>query len=360
MLSFYLFAKLSTKAVLRKHIVTYWTSITPITDSLRLVDLKENEISPKNQKLFHSFEQHLIDLYKEGNLIFVYRGESLKGLRKKLFSNAQDFSESKLYERLFIFGDKARHFFEDKTKDSSRGWLTTINDISDETFGFLFERIANVLSKLNLEPRVLQCCSRRFLSYFSDNRNHQEFINLVNSATKDVDKDKLQLRDYYLYFLHVAGASGVRRETMLVSTSLSVGVSESFSGENNKGSLILYGFIPQPYHNFIVSPWLASEYHQLASRNGLPTYQPFGLFPEQIEVSVKGALFPYFILGVKQIEKSNFVVNPHVFNVKNFEDVGRYGISIQQDDFKRSILSTKYIRFVATDLQGNFEQHEIS
>ncbi|HEY9670202.1 MAG TPA: hypothetical protein V6D11_02070 [Waterburya sp.] len=340
--------------------MTYWTSITPITDSLRLVDLKGNEISKENQELCRSFEQHLIDLYKEGNLVFVYRGESLKGLRKKLFSDEQDFSESKLYERLFIFGDKARHFFMHQTKDSSREGLTTINDISDETFGFLFERIVNVLSHPNLGPKVQQSCSRRFVSYFFDNRNRQNFIDLVNSATKDIDKDKLQLRDYYLYFLHVAGTPGVRKETMLVSTSLSLEISERFSGNNNKDSLILYGFILQPYHNFIVSPWLASEYHQLASRNGLPTYQPFGLFPEQLEVSVKGALFPGFILGVKQVENSHFVVNPHVFKIKNFEDVGKYGIPFQKDDFMSSILSTNYSSFVSTDLQGNFEEHERS
>lgn len=340
--------------------MTYWTSITPIADSFKLVDLHENEISQKKQELFHAFEQHLIDLYKEGNLIFVYRGEFLNGLRKKLFSDYQHFSEPKLYERLFIFGDKARHFFMEQNKDSSRGWLTNINDISDETFGFVFERIANVLSQPNLKPKVLQSCSSRYLSYFCDNRNQQNFIDLVNSATQNVDKDKLQLRDYYLYFLHIAGASGIRKETMLVSTSLSVEVSESFSGSNNKGSLILYGFIPQPYHNFIVSPWLASEYHQIASLNGLPTYQPFGLYPEQIEVSVKGALFPCFILGVKQIEKSHFVVNPHIFKVENFKNVGKFGIPVQQDDFMSSILSTKYIRFVSTDLQGNFEQHDLS
>lgn len=340
--------------------MTYWTSITPITDSLRLVDLQEKEISQKNQKLFHSFEQHLIDLYKEGNLVFVYRGESLKNLRMKLFSDFQYFSEQKLYERLFIFGDKARHFFMYQPEDSNREALTNIKDISNETFGFIFERIANVLSQPNLEPKVRQSCSSRFLSYFCDSRNHQKFIDLVKSATKDVDKEKLQLRDYYLYFLHVAGASGIRRETMLVSTSLSVKVSESFSGDKNKGSLILYGFIPQPYHNFIVSPWLASEYHQIASRNGLPTYQPFGLFPEQLEVSVKGALFPCFILGVKQMEKSHFVVNPHVFNIKNLKDVGKYGVPVQQDDFMSSILSTNYMRSVSTDLQGNFEQHDIS
>lgn len=168
----------------------------------------------------------------------------------------------------------------------------------------------------------------------------------------------MQLRDYYLYFLHVAGDSGIRQETMLVSTSLSINIAEYFSDKQNN-SLIFYGFIPQPYPNFIVSPWLASEYHNIASHNGLPTYQPFGLFPEELEVSVKGALFPCFILGIKQNTNEHFVVNPHVFNIENFEEAGKYGIPIQQIDFMNSILSSNYRRFVSTDLQANFEQYEL-
>ncbi len=101
---------------------------------------------------------------------------------------------------------------------------------------------------------------------------------------------------------------------MLVSTSLSVKVSEDFSGEKADDSLILYGFVPQPYHNFMVSPWLASEYHKIASEYSLPTYQPFGLFPEQLEISLKGAFFSCFLIGVKQVKDESFIANPYIFD----------------------------------------------
>ena len=340
--------------------MSYWIPTVQSFDSLNLVDSQEHKLSDKDKNSFYSFTQYLIDVYKEGNLIFVYRGESLNELRKKLFLNYGDFSKSKLYERLFIVGDKARHFFKDKPEDSNnRGWLININDCSDETFGFIFERIDNVLSAPNLESRIQQSCSSNFLKYFRDSNNHDGFVKTVNSCTKYEYRDRLKLRDYYLFFLHVAGSSGIRKETMLVSTSLSVEISGAFSSKEDRNSLILYGFLPQPYHNFMVSPWLASEYHKIASENSLPTYQPFGMFPEQLEVSVKGALFPCFILGVKQIENENFIVNPHILNIKSYEKASKYGVPVNQEDFMNSILASKYMRFISTDLQGNFEQNEM-
>lgn len=340
--------------------MAYYVPITQISSQLRLVDLQGNDISANQKRCFNSFENHLIDVYKEGNLTFVYRGESLRSLRKKLFLNHKEYTRSRLYERLFIVGDKARYFFMDKANSNDRGWLTSINDRSVATFEFIFGRIANVLSIQNLEPRIQQSCSSRFLNYFYDNSNCKRFIDTIETTTQNREQDRLKLRDYYLYFLHVAGSAGVRKETMLVSTSLSVKISENFSGERHKDSLILHGFIPQPYHNFMVSPWLASEYHKIASENGLPTYQPFGLFPEQLEISVKGALFSCFLIGVKQVEDENFIVNPHIFDIKDLDQASKYGIPVKQDDFINSILASGYMRFFYTDLQGSFEQYEIS
>ncbi|MEA5464225.1 hypothetical protein [Leptothoe sp. PORK10 BA2] len=340
--------------------MSYWTTVTPINESYSLVDIKGDELPQKDKEIFNSFKDHLIDFYKEGNLLFVYRGETFKRLKKRLFSNYDDFSESKLHERIFLIGEKARHFYTDKPENStSRGWLTNINDSSNETFSHLFKRIGNVLSTSGLEHRIYQSCSSRFRKYFSDSKNCQDFLDLINAATDAGDEKRLKLRDYYLYFLHVAGSAGIREETMLVSTSLSIETSENFAGEKDSDALTLCGFIPQPYHNFMVSPWLASEYHAIASNHSCPTYQPFGLFPEQFEASIKGALFPCFILGIKQIKNKKFVVNPHIFDINNFYDAGKHGILVDQSNFMNSILSTKYMRFLSTDLQGNFEQYEL-
>jgi hypothetical protein len=115
-----------------------------------------------------------------------------------------------------------------------------------------------------------------------------------------------------------------------------------------------------PEEPFIVSPWLASEYHMIASEKRLPTYQPFGLFPEQLEISVKGALFSCFLMGFKQVKDDSFVVKPHIFSTNDLDQASRYGIPVKQDDFMNSVLASGYMRFFYTDLQGNFEQYEIS
>jgi hypothetical protein len=173
---------------------------------------------------------------------------------------------------------------------------------------------------------------------------------------RQTDTIRLRIRDYYLFFLHTAGGSGIREETFLVSTSNQRAVAQGFAQRRNT-RLIEY-FVPQPYYNFVVAPWLCDQAHRRAHVLGLPTFQPLGIFPHQAEVAVKGALLPHFIIGVHDLQRKAYVPNPHILAIQavNFREIMRNGIPIDQSQFENTVFSTGYHRYGATDQRGNFAE----
>ena len=204
--------------------------------------------------------------------------------------------------------------------------------------------------------------SINFREFFLYQDTQQEFLHKINEAYT-LEK-KLKARDYYLYFLHVAGTVGVRQETMFVSTTTDKRIAHGFSraGKRSSSRIIFHYFVPQPFHLHAIAPWVADHHQQIAYAMGLPTYKPTGLYPKQKEVSVKGALFPHFILGVELVNERKFIINSNFNEFNNrvdFERVARQGFEIDQSDFHARIFDTGYIRWGQTDLAENFESNDV-
>jgi len=83
-------------------------------------------------------------------------------------------------------------------------------------------------------------------------------------------------------------------------------------------------------------------------------------YPKQNEVSIKGGLFPHFILGICNLEDNNFIVNPHVFkqSEKELEFAPQQGLIIDQSNFEKEIKKTGYAGYVTrwniTDTYSNY------
>src|SRR5690606_14269653 len=107
--------------------------------------------------------------------------------------------------RAFYFGDKARHFAVD-IFDDGRNFLTGINDCSDDTISFIYDRIRNVLEVPKVVSQTRENTSSEFRRFFHSQNNRREFLRKINNLP--TPEAKLQARDYYLYFLHVAGTAG--------------------------------------------------------------------------------------------------------------------------------------------------------
>lgn len=323
----------------------------------------DSDLKPLNEELkndFLSLRSFLSEQDKSGHILFLYRGEEQRNIRRRLANGGLGIETQEVFQRAFYFGDKARHFVGD-VFDNERNFLTGINDCSDETLSFIYKRICNVLESRNSQ-RIRQNTSIEFREFFLQQSNRDEFLRRINEP--HTPETKLKARDYYLYFLHVAGAVGIRQETMFVSTAINKRVAQGFTraGHGSTSRIIFYYFIPQPFHFHAIAPWVIDHHQRIAYSIGLPTYKPTGLYPKQREVSVKGALFPHLILGIELVDDRKFIINSnfnkHV-NRANFERVAREGFAIDQSDFHSRIFDTGYVRWGQTDLNGNFESNDV-
>ncbi|ELC3160022.1 hypothetical protein [Vibrio harveyi] len=328
---------------------------------MEYVDNNLQPISEELRRCFLSLKSFLSEQDKAGRLLFLFRGEEQRNIRRRLSSGGLGIDTNEVFERAFYFGDKARHFSVD-TFDAERNFLTGINDCCDETLSFIYRRIGESLEDPRILRQVNQNTSREFRDFFLNQHNHHEFLQKINQAY--TSETRLKARDYFLYYLHVAGSAGLRKETMFVSTTTDRRIARGFSkvGNRNSSRVMFHYFIPQPFHVHAIAPWVADHHQRIVNALQLPTYKSTGLFPKQREVSVKGALFPHFILGIELVDERKFIINSN-FNMygnrENFESISRQGFFIDQSDFHNRIFDTGYIRWGQTDLAGNFESNDV-
>lgn len=321
------------------------------------VDSELNPVAESVKKKFVDLEYELQVLSRQREVLLLYRGEELRNIKKRLLKKTVSSKEAEIYERAFYFGEKARHFSVD-VFTPGRNYLTNLNDHSDQTFTFIHNRIYNILKEPKLSARIEKCTDERFRQYFLRPDSDVDFLQKSNSCY--TDKTKVYARDYYLYFLHVAGSPGIRKETMLVSTSKDKTIAMQFSESTKKERVIFHYFVPAPFQDYAIGPWEIEHHEKIIYATGLPAYSPKGLYPEQNEIAVKGALFPHFLLGIELVGKDKFIINSHFTsanNMNNIQSIVQHGFNIDQTDFEKTIFDTGYIRYGETDGDGVFSSY---
>jgi hypothetical protein len=273
----------------------------------------------------------------------LYRGESKTNLRRQLLpSSVADIPDYLLYSRLFLFGEKARHFSRD-TDDAivQRPWLRGITDTRAATFEWLFDRIHRIIGYRYRRVQRFRRENPEFTAFFSDPALKAEFRRRV---MKLFQTGRAQVRDYYLYFLHTYGRKGIDRETLLVSTSECRTQAKRFQGRGDQG-VLLYIFLPRRYLRNAVS----SRLGRAAEFAGLPSYHPGAdLYAKQREVSLRGAIFPHYIFGVEDNATKQFIVNPHLLQMPQpfVTQIHRRGIKVDQRAFEPLFHESGFYRSV--------------
>ncbi|HLL47312.1 MAG TPA: hypothetical protein VK399_11425, partial [Longimicrobiaceae bacterium] len=100
---------------------------------------------------------------------------------------------------------------------------------------------------------------------------------------------------------------------------------------------------------------LARLHLQAVFAMGTPRYRRnSGLYPEQKEYGLRGAVFPQLILGVHDQPSDRFVVNPHLLTMyaSGLANLPRHGIWIDQANFEQVIKETGFLRYGAVDPGG--------
>lgn len=308
---------------------------------LNNVDINLQPLTTIQEELYKGFEKAIEEKGKNESILLLYRATEYSKIEERLINS--NLQKENIFDRAFYFGEKA-HFCSDNNKKKI---FEDINDCSLITIGKIFDEIKYLLSEKRLKKRIKDNLSKESQNYFSDVKNRENFISILSDSDSHY---KLLLRDYYLYLLHTGYT--IKDDTLLVSTSIKRSKVKNFGNKDDQ--IIFYYFVSQPFECSIIAPWKISEVVDLVAQKNLPTYEPRGLYPEQQEVSVKGGLFPQFILGIELVKEKNFIVNHHLFQYESsqFEDLIQYGIGFDQSDFPEEIKETKFSQSVHMNIDG--------
>jgi hypothetical protein len=193
-----------------------------------------------------------------------------------------------------------------------------------------------------------------FVEYIANNDNRSKFILLANKLTSS---DQLLTRDYYCWLLHTAANQRFHSYSYYVSTTTDPEISNNYSNENGPVS-ILY-FIPKPIYRFATSFETILKASKLLININLPVINS-EVYPDEFEISIKGGLFPHFIIGFYEYENDKFVFNHHLFknSNKSIKSIFKNGLEIDQSDFFEYIKKTSYHSGVAMFSDGRFSKIE--
>ena len=315
-------------------------TISEKTNTSRL--LNENELITINT-ICQSFQDN------KDKIQILYRGEKKTTLENKL---RESYGNYKFFEHLFFVGEKAKFFFNETSSSvENREYLQSISDVSDETFKFIFNKLYHIFAseevvKENKQRQLNQFKTNEFsfVQFFSDLTNINEFLDTKKHEVLKTEENLIRLRDYYLYLLHTYG---IENASLFVSTSMKRKIAQKFTSKDRDNSIIFWYFIPKPIHYYGVSYLSFQESQAICEDCNLPTYDRC-FYPQDDEVSIKGALFPHFILGIEDRLGKKFVVNPHIFKLtkKHIPLVPQRGLLINQENFPNKIISTGFTGYV--------------
>ena len=278
-----------------------------------------------------------------GGAIISYRGEGYAKLASSL--RVSEELDGDVYQQIFYFGNKAKHYLEHKEIVSKRFCLTSVEDVSGETFEYIFNKIAVLAKHVYLRGFSFWRDNPALIQYFTNLKNRDDFC-LKAQSLPFVERAKI--RDYYLFLLHTAGRRGVSEESFLVSTSTDKSEAERFKDRDDPRRVIYYYYVPAPYEKYCVSSTIQFDSCLGIIELGLPRYvMGSGLYPRQREVAIRGGLLPHFMLGLERVDRGQFVVNPHILKMHRdkVQFVLEEGIKVEQEGFHDRIRETSYQRF---------------
>lgn len=325
-----------------------------------------SDLSEKEQNRFKEIVQTILNVANQERCTVVFRGEKKNRLCQKLNPDGT-FNQSKTINRLFYFGEKAKSYHRsNQPKLKGRKYLKHIGDASEETFKFIFDKFSKIFKdhlrgnfSKNPKPQkrlnTFKSSNRKFFDFFIEPSNIDNFKSGVETFSESCNA-LMQVRDYYLYLLHTFGKSGISELSFFVSTSTDKAVAEEFALSKSNFELshegvVFYYWIPEPLIDYACSKVTVKQIQENMESTSLPFYSS-DLYPKQKEVSVKGGLFPHFILGYYDLEKRCFVVNSHVFSQTDDHRVVQMGFSINQKGFEKAIEETGYSGYIVRYYNG--------
>lgn len=322
---------------------------TPDTNKVFIVQnghkrhLTENEINIFNQA------KNILKNNLNTNIKILYRGERKSNLMYRLNTNSQN----NIFDKLFIVGEKASNYYKDNgmnnTNSNTRDYMLDINDISTNTFTYLFEAIKdNFINYGDVSNE-----DSNFENYFSNGINQEHFLNKISELN---DKNKLRIRDYYYAYLHTCDGI-VNNFSHYTSTSLNPDLAWNFTGSENNNKIMFHFILKKPYLDFAIYSRNQGHLKTLCNSIELPIYE--ARYDHEDEISIKGGLLPHFIFAMEYLEdnEKKFIVNPYLFDEDyDVNHIITKGFPINEEYFEETIKTTNYNKISTVYDDGSFEQ----
>lgn len=283
----------------------------------------------------------------------IFRGENYQSLKSKFKLTGDELNFHHLSDMLFMIGEKGRGYrksYRDKIKKYK---LFSITDSSSELFKYIFLKYRDVLSIMNYQ--VTDKFKREnvlFTDFFLNKKNEQFFVETIMTFTKG--KREIA-RDFYLKPLHQIGQSGYYNNSVYLSTTPEIKVANYFSNYKDSSSpVIIVGWIGATMKNNSFGLTYADKAKTFLDGVKLPVYSGV-FFPKQKEVTLRGGMFPHYILGYILKERMEFNLNPHFFSTeKSFTEIIKNGFDIDQTHFFEALRQTDYEGSFWLDEEDNF------
>jgi hypothetical protein len=287
----------------------------------------------------NKINEFLLRLLQENNygrIKIVYRGDKIESLfqRLNIFFNPDSINYSQALERLFMVGEKGKHFYA-RNDSSFSGNKFRIEDIGGEFFTFIFD----VLSKASKSKKkhLLDFFRRNdsFKQYFIERSNKHSFLATIENLD---DRKKNLIKNYYLTLLHQLAALDYKKKSMHVSTTEDRNIAIQFAGHSRQSpAFLLHVWAPT-----------TSTLRKCFKGTGLPIYQQ-APFKKQKEISFFAGILPQYIICFEVIGKKNKFYNPAIQtnNITPFTFI--FGLDIDQANFENVFRQTNYSAFFSTD-----------
>lgn len=278
-------------------------------------------------------------------IIFRYVGNNI--LLKEYNCGLNDISL--LSQSVFLFGDKAKLFYDDLNQKSRN---LSIDEIDKRNFEFIYDKFV----KIFMHTEKLDSMKTKEALYKSNDYlyAHQYFSNeskesWTNKIMKLKETKRQMIKDYYVSYLHTIGLTAYGRNTYFLSTSTDYNFCNELLN-NNLGfcqeGLIFVGWAKQNETNNILS----KQIEKLMNKNNLPRFNK-NVFPDQKEITLKCGLLPHFIIGY--FYRNKFEINPYMLNAKekDIPAIVKNGFDIDQKNFHAYFSKTNFRDYF--DCDGN-------
>lgn len=291
-----------------------------------ITDLTENE-SNSIKKFIHT-------LLDEDYCQIIFRGVSIErackiaGVKSSFLGDHKK-TLNKLGRSTFFIGEKASSY---SYKSDEVSFPIDINNVHDDIFKDIFNEFKHLV---NSRKAINNSFDNNFLNYFITFNE----IQFVESIDKMDDEQKKLIKFYYLWLLHTIGDTAYKKYSHFVSTSKNYEIANKFGHRE----MVYCGWIPRPIKDRAVYLGSIVQSIDLIKSVGLPFYsdEPY---PSEQEVSVLGAIFPHYILGIYHLPLKKFLINSYLLEGETMDLINSgfsdaiisFGVKIDQTIFSES------------------------